>query len=110
MLNSSSTKKEELAALVAFKEKEVGPGSYLFDFFTPDLFTWIEDRMKSDFPPDIISTVNVLDDLNIRNGSRIREQEKENEKNVSIISDLETRLNDTLRAYNELKSQIRSLV
>jgi hypothetical protein len=46
------TKQDEIDALRRFAAKWQ-PGSYLHSFFTDQLLQWVENQIKSDFPPDL---------------------------------------------------------
>lgn len=54
--DSQSSKAEELEALTRLA-RVFKSGSYLYDFFTPDLLNWLAEQIKNDFVPDLMGYV-----------------------------------------------------
>lgn len=54
--DSQSSKQEELDGLTRLA-RVFKSGSYLYDFFTPDLLNWVAEQIKNDFVPDLMGYV-----------------------------------------------------
>lgn len=59
--DTNSTRAEELQGLTKLSSV-FKSGSYLYDFFTPDLFRWIERTIQDDLVPDLMGYVKSAED------------------------------------------------
>lgn len=55
-LTKESSKQDEIVFLNAAADA-CPEGTYLHDFFTPNLVAWVEEMIRNDFPPDLHQVV-----------------------------------------------------
>ena len=98
-INSQSSKQEEIDFINTFAEK-IPRGTYLIDLFSDNLLTWIEQRIKSDFPPDIWQYIESIYEDNIKESDEYKEQIKYLENKLRKVNNIWTKRKVRMYIHN----------